>query len=452
MPKKKKSIADLFNIKTRFLRSVHLERDFDSPDGCAGYIVTDHTKVCLKRLSEGLMPGSTRRAWRLTADYGAGKSSLALLLAYLVSDRRENLPKTLQTAIRLNGETNEELSLIPVLITGSREPLGTALLSALNRTITRIYTNGSNAKLTRQIVQIVESGQEPSDKEVVDILCQFSRKIKSDSKGSGVLLVLDELGKFLEYAAMHPEKQDIYLLQRLAESASRSGGTPLFVMGLLHQGFNAYSDYLDNASKREWEKIAGRFEEILFNYPLEQIVVLLKSALGIRAKGLPQNHHREAVSQMQFAIDNGWYGIVPARQSLINKAVGLFPLDPLVLPVMNRIFHKFGQNERSLFSFIQSSEPFGLQAYSLQPLSNAQLYRICDFYDYLRSNLAHRLTLNNTQTHWNAIDSIIQGYRYDDNLEIQILKTVGLLNLLDFNDLLSTEEIGVPPASVHGKG
>ena len=43
----------------------------------------------------------------------------------------------------------------------------------------------------------------------------------------------------------------------------------------------------------------------------------------------------------------------------------------------------------------------------------------------------------------NAIDSIIQGYRYDDNLEIQILKTVGLLNLLDFNDLLSTDEIVV---------
>ena len=69
MPKKNKSIADLFNIKTRFLRSVHLERDFDSPDDCAGYIATDHTKGCLKRLSEGMMPGSTRRClaldWRL---------------------------------------------------------------------------------------------------------------------------------------------------------------------------------------------------------------------------------------------------------------------------------------------------------------------------------------------------------------------------------------------------
>lgn len=443
MPNKPKILADLFNIKMRFLRSIHLETDFDSPDGCAGYIVTDHTKVCLKRLSEGMIHGSTKRAWRLTGDYGAGKSSFALLVAYLFSDRSDNLTKTLQNAVRFNGETTEKPRLIPILITGSRESLAIAILSALNRTIARIYTNGSNAKLTKQIAQIVESRQEPSDNEIVDILCQFSKKIKSDSKGSGVLLIIDELGKFLEYAAMHPDKQDIYILQRLAESASRSGDTPLFIIGLLHQGFNAYSDYLDNASKREWEKIAGRFEEILFNYPLEQIVVLLKSALGIRTKGVSRDHHREAVSQMRFAIDNGWYGVVPAQESLIKKAVGLFPLDPLVIPVMTRIFHKFGQNERSLFSFINSSEPFGLQAYSLKPISNAQFYRICDFYDYLRANLSHRLTLNNTQTHWNAIDSIIQGYGYDDNLEIQILKTVGLLNLLDVNDLLSTEEVVV---------
>ena len=149
MPKKTKSIADLFNITTRFLRSVHLETDFDSPDGCAGYIATDHTKVCLKRLSEGMMPGSTKRAWRLTGDYGAGKSSFALLFAYLFSGPRDNLTKTLKNTIRFNGETTEEPRLIPVLITGSREPLGIALLSALNKTITRIYTNGSNAKLTR---------------------------------------------------------------------------------------------------------------------------------------------------------------------------------------------------------------------------------------------------------------------------------------------------------------
>ena len=69
------------------------------------------------------------------------------------------------------------------------------------------------------------------DQEIVDALIRYSEFIKSESKGSGVLLILDELGKFLEYAAMYPERQDIYLLQQLAEAASRSGETPFFRLG-----------------------------------------------------------------------------------------------------------------------------------------------------------------------------------------------------------------------------
>ena len=55
-----------------------------------------------------------------------------------------------------------------------------------------------------------------------------------------------------------------FSLQRFAEAASRSGDEPLFVVSLLHQGFSAYADHLDQSTEREWEKIAGRFEEIVF--------------------------------------------------------------------------------------------------------------------------------------------------------------------------------------------
>jgi hypothetical protein len=79
---------------------------------------------------------------------------------------------------------------------------------------------------------------------------------------------LDELGKILEYAALFPERQDIFLMQRLAEMAARSGNTPLFVVGLLHQGFSAYADHLSQTAQREWEKVAGRFDEIVFDQPL----------------------------------------------------------------------------------------------------------------------------------------------------------------------------------------
>ena len=118
-------------------------------------------------------------------------------------------------------------------------------------------------------------------------------------------------------------RQDIYLLQQLAEAASRSGDTPLFVLGLLHQGVSAYTDHLDGASKGEWEKVAGRFEEIPFNQPLEQVVALLSSALGVRSEDVPIKHRKEATAQMEFAIEQGYYGPVPLRSQSRDSFDGL---------------------------------------------------------------------------------------------------------------------------------
>src|SRR5262249_53547092 len=57
----------------------------------------------------------------------------------------------------------------------------------------------------------------------------------------GVVVVLDELGKLLEAAAQ--DRGDIYLLQRLAEAASRSDGR-LLLVGVLHQAFDEYAQRL----------------------------------------------------------------------------------------------------------------------------------------------------------------------------------------------------------------
>ena len=143
---------------------------------------------------------------------------------------------------------------------------------------------------------------------------------------------------------------------------------------------------------------------------------------------------------MEYALEQGWYGPVPLRDGLIDKAAKLFPLDPLAVPVIVRTMHRFGQNERSMFSFLQSSEPFGLQTYASQhSLHNARPYRIHDFYDYVRANLSHSLNLTSLQTHWGIVDSVISGYASGYSLEMEVLKTVGMLNLLNSNDLLPTE-------------
>ena len=80
-------IADVFTAPGRFLRSVQLERDFSDPLALESYIATPPMAEALHRILESIQDGSQRRAWRITGDYGVGKSSLALVLARLLSDR-----------------------------------------------------------------------------------------------------------------------------------------------------------------------------------------------------------------------------------------------------------------------------------------------------------------------------------------------------------------------------
>ena len=87
---------------------------------------------------------------------------------------------------------------------------------------------------------------------------------KKDSACRGLLIVIDEAGKFLEYAAIHPEKTDVHVLQELAECAVRSEEAPLFLVTILHQAFDEYAHRLSAIQRDEWQKIQGRFVDISF--------------------------------------------------------------------------------------------------------------------------------------------------------------------------------------------
>jgi hypothetical protein len=58
----------------------------------------------------------------------------------------------------------------------------------------------------------------------------------------------------------------------------------------------------------------------------------------------------------------------------------------------------------------------------------------------VRTNFGHRLAVQSYRSHWNLIDSVVESFATEDELHVKILKTVGVLNLLNDGDLLPTEE------------
>lgn len=434
-------IASLFHITQRYLRSTNLERDFQDSKALENYVLTPHAQECLVRLAKGLHPTSTQRAWRLTGNYGSGKSSFALFLAHWFAGNATKLSKALQVDVRYNRfSIASRPSYLPLLVTGTREPMGKALLRALCTQFGAQYSRGMKSSLQQRIAS-ASARKRVGDTEVVELIQAANEKLVKDGKSTGLLIILDELGKFLEYAAYHPESQDVYLLQKLAEVAATSGrSAPLFVVGMLHQGFDAYAQNLDPLAQREWEKIAGRFEEVLFNQPVLQVAELIGAALRVRASELPTFAWEEARSGLEAAVDLGWVTHTAGQADLATLAARIYPIHGTVLSPLVRTFSRFGQNERSLFGFLFSGEPFSLARFAERAVAQGACYRLHDFYDYIRANFGHRLSMQSYRSHWPQIESMVESFATSDPVELAVVKAVGVLNLLDHPDLAPTEE------------
>jgi hypothetical protein len=434
-------IAQLFNIRGRFLRSAHLERDFHDPTALQGYVVTPQIHASFDRIASGLDRRSGQRAWRINGDYGLGKSSLALLLAHLLSGHSAELPKEVRKEIDLTQIRRIRPRLLPVLITGAREPLKLALVRGLKRALASLdLGQGSLGVATRFGVSAKTREVPIAEHELIELIQETNRQLIDRGVATGLLMIFDELGKFLEFAALHPERQDILLLQQLAETSARSGEQRIFVIGLLHQGFNAYAEQLSQVAQREWEKVAGRFEEILFDQPLDQTLHLVANTLGLTAGSTPKGWEKEAKESLHQAISLGWFGPGISIGSVSEIASHIYPLHPTLIPVLVRLFRRFGQNERSLFSFLLSNEPFGLQSFAQQEATLENVVRIHHLYDFAAENFGHRLSAQSYRNHWNHIDSLVRSFAGEDAVQVRVLKTIGLLNLLNSPELQPTVE------------
>lgn len=433
-------MADMFDVRGRFLRSAHLERDFRDPRALDGYVLTEEARGHLARLAAGLAPQSGRRAWRITGDYGSGKSLFALLLAQLLSDSSASLPRRFRSAISFRAIGVTCPYLLPVLVTGSRSRLSGSLLAALASTLSSTGRTELVPLVDRIEGFLRQSPASAGDEQIVEFIQRASSLVIEHQIAGGILVVIDELGRFLEFAALRPDEQDVGFLQSLAELACRSGNKPVFVVGLLHQGFNAYAEHLSQPAQKEWEKVAGRFEELVFAQPPDQVVGLVADAINVRTKLLPDGSAAASAQGMEAALDLGWYGAAPARLSLMEASSRIYPLHPTVVPVLIRFLRRFGQNERSLFSFLLASEEHGLMDFCRSPLEGARFFRLHNLYDYVRSTFGHRLAVQSYRGHWNQIDSVVQSFAAEESVESHVLKTVGILNLLDSAPLIPTRE------------
>jgi hypothetical protein len=404
-------------VRGRYYRSVQLQRDWGDRVSLHDYLLTPTARELTTRIvGELRRPGGTR-AWSITGPYGTGKSSFALFLTrFLEGELGEHVE-----ARAFREELNPGKAMVPVLIVGRRMPIKIALLSALEEQLTVLAPEVAT-KAGR-----LASDHDVGDREVAELFELAANRV-ADSGFAGVLLILDEFGKFLEYTAANLDSEDLLVMQEIAESATRSAN-PLVVATILHSSFSAYLNVDSEAEQAEWQKVQGRYVDVAFQEPTEQLLRLVGEAIE---SDFDESLERRYQSRLETALGSAALAEAHRRLPLRSLLSECFPLEPVTALLLSPLFRsKLAQNERSLFSFLTGEEPYGFQHFlrgADWDNGTAPMYQLPQLYDYVNAALGVSAHRGNLARRWVEIDDALSRVKGDAPARTHdVVKAIGLL-------------------------
>ena len=342
-------IASRLAIRRRYVRSVDLARDVDDPDALDGYVVTPSACDAAIRILAGLSAESRHRAFRIVGPYGAGKSAFGVFFTQLVRECGRGPATTLLS------ETTTEPFVVtpwrPVIVSGRRVSFARELLR-----VVRGCREGSAAvfaDLRARAELMLDRDGSLDAHAVTALVAEMAAELRAQT-GEGTLLLVDEMGRFLEHAATNIGTEDPSIFQSLAERAGGRASVDFAVVGFLHHRFADYVAGMGEWIEAEWSRSSERYEELSFDGSTEQSLFMLANALE------PTQRHtaavrRKAVEVYGEAADLGVFAV--PRHDVVQVAPNLYPLHPATVAALALAIRRFGQNERSLFGFLQSLEP-----------------------------------------------------------------------------------------------
>lgn len=374
---------------TKISLSANIENGF--PEGNS-YIATPNAKKAAANIVNGFQSGI--HSFTLIGTYGTGKSSFLIALKedLTIQQKYKHLIDHPQVLSR-----NRDFQVMDII--GDYEDMATLLSRKL--------------------------GVENDVDNVLGALRSYYGKLKS--QGQFLVILIDEFGKVLEHAARQNPEKEMYFLQKLAEFVNVPSRDVLLIT-TLHQNFSAYAQGLNESQRKEWNKVKGRFQEVVFVEPVEQILLLGSHHFTSQFKKRPVSAEFRELYQMAISTS-----FVSADLSF-DTATALYPLDPFSSFCLTQAIQRYGQNERTLFSFLNAQGDNSLRNFEPTPRITYNLQQV---YDYVAYNFYSYLKEANADSmNWSAMRMAVErteGQQWESSEQmmeaVQIIKAVGVLNL-----------------------
>lgn len=396
------TLHEKVSIAGNFQRSTRIDADLETAEALDGFVFHNSAASALQIMTQMIVE-SKRRAFTLTGPYGGGKSSLALMLCASVSKNPIN--NQTQKLTRKLSYFNEafpsgKLGWLVIPLVGHRGDL----ISELRKTLSGgRKQNRTGKKSGRDVIRtLIEKAEERPD--------------------DGVLLVIDEMGKYLEGIVEH--EGDIHFFQDLAEAASRTKGR-LIILGILHQSFEQYASQLETNVRKEWAKVQGRYVDIPLVTAVEEVVGLIGKAIYT-----DMQHDENFVKAKVIAdsIRHRRAGVSSGFDKLLDSCWPIHPVTAALLGPLSR--WRFGQNERSVFGFLGSSEPEGFQDFLKSTEVGQTTYEPWRLWDYLRINLESAIMASPDSHKWaQAVESVELCEARGTSLHARLAKTIAIIEM-----------------------
>jgi len=406
------NLSNYINVNIRFQRSTRIDSDLDDQGNFFnGFVFHGTAENTLRTIAEGYQQ-SNRKTYTVTGSYGTGKSTIALLLAGLLSEKKE----VRQVAHKVVGSefSNSFKNCIPV----SKGWFVVKVVCSFESPIQALW-NAFIIEAKQHNIDISSITEVTDEKSFFNAFNKITKIIEKHL--DGIVILFDEMGKPLEY--LNSKGLDLQFFQDFAERSARKA-FPVFFIGFLHQAFSEYAKSQSQATKDSWAKVQGRYTDLLFNVSEDETVTLISNSI---IQDSEYKTNSKVVSQLLKAIPDS---SITSTANIEKKLLSTQPLHPLTSLLLGPLSkRRFSQNERSTFGFLGSSESYGFQLF-LKQRSSKSLYCLSDLYNYIDANLDHLIVSSPDGRAWSeAKDAVERIQARSKGLVEDLVKTIAILNL-----------------------
>jgi hypothetical protein len=475
-------------ISQAFKTSVNIKFDLGKKEFMERYLPTpSHAESLIGLLDGFLMQGN--KSHIIVGPYGTGKSLIATIVANVVSKQIHNKDSDLllnkfnkvhdEIYIKLRDVQNLNIRYIVVPLNGNEGKFRNSLLTAINRELYKnqidIVMPGHVGKIL-DILSLWKSEYKETYKRFLKLLKVNGKDIEvwrlaiingdqgeiewftgiypmltsgsvltlefTDSfieqieyvmnelrkKNIGLFITYDEFGRFLQSLESSEINQTMQDIQDIAELASHNDGS-LQVLLISHKNLSQYMRSQDEEYRNEFQRIEKRFRYYYVKSDKGAFFRITENYL----QRLEIQQDKKVIKYSELINIIRKYQLFPElNQTEVEEMVinGMYPLHPLTLFLLPLLSGNFGQNERTLFTFLESNETGGL----LNHLDKSKEYfRPAFLFNYFFPTI-------NSMEEAADLQNILKMYRkaivkhqalFTNENALEVLKIIALWNLAD---------------------